>query len=80
MPEGSYDDMKQLYVVRHCSAEGQAADAPLTLEGWEQANVLRDYLLDQSIELVICSPFMRAQQTIVPLIRSSQVKLRVTIV
>ncbi|EFU42717.1 hypothetical protein PVOR_07690 [Paenibacillus vortex V453] len=25
--------MKKLYVVRHCQAEGQAADAPLTRGG-----------------------------------------------
>lgn len=69
--------MKELYVVRHCSAAGQAADSPLTWDGREQANVLRNYLLGQSIELVVCSPFIRAIQTIEPIIRSSNVQMRV---
>lgn len=69
--------MKQLYVVRHCSAEGQSADAPLTHHGLEQTNVLRDYLLGQSIELVVCSPFLRAKQTIEPFVRSGNVQMKV---
>jgi broad specificity phosphatase PhoE len=30
--------MKHIYLVRHCQATGQEADAPLTALGQEQAN------------------------------------------
>jgi 2,3-bisphosphoglycerate-dependent phosphoglycerate mutase len=59
--------MKTLYVVRHCKAEGQAADAPLTPEGVAQANSLADALATANIERIISSPYVRAVQSIAPL-------------
>jgi 2,3-bisphosphoglycerate-dependent phosphoglycerate mutase len=61
--------MKTLYVVRHCKAEGQEADAPLTLEGVAQANRLADSLAAANIERIISSPYVRATQSIAPLAR-----------
>jgi 2,3-bisphosphoglycerate-dependent phosphoglycerate mutase len=61
--------MKTLYVVRHCKAEGQEADAPLTPEGVAQANSLAALLATANIERIVSSPYVRATQTIAPLAR-----------
>jgi 2,3-bisphosphoglycerate-dependent phosphoglycerate mutase len=61
--------MKTLYVVRHCKAEGQEADAPLTPEGVAQANSLAGLLATANIERIVSSPYVRATQTIAPLAR-----------
>jgi 2,3-bisphosphoglycerate-dependent phosphoglycerate mutase len=59
--------VKTLYVVRHCQAEGQDADARLTPEGVAQANRLADFLCKANIERIISSPYKRATQSIEPL-------------
>jgi 2,3-bisphosphoglycerate-dependent phosphoglycerate mutase len=59
--------MKTLYVVRHCKAEGQEADAPLTPEGVAQSNSLADSLATANIQRIISSPYIRATQSIAPL-------------
>lgn len=59
--------MKTLYIVRHCKAEGQEADAPLTPEGIAQSNCLADLLANAAIERIISSPYTRATQSIEPL-------------
>ncbi|MBV9927557.1 MAG: histidine phosphatase family protein [Acidobacteria bacterium] len=61
--------MKTLYVVRHCKAEGQEADAPLTPEGFAQSDSLADSLATANIERIISSPYTRATQSIAPLAR-----------
>lgn len=58
---------KNIYIVRHCKAEGQASDARLTATGVEQAQKLADFLSDKNIEYFISSPFERAYRTIAPL-------------
>lgn len=59
--------MKTLYVVRHCKAEGQEADAPLTPGGVAQSHGLADSLATANIERIISSPYVRATQSIAPL-------------
>lgn len=59
--------MKNIYVVRHCQAEGQEADAGLTEHGRQQAEQLANFLLDKHIDYIISSPFERACCTIAPL-------------
>jgi 2,3-bisphosphoglycerate-dependent phosphoglycerate mutase len=59
--------MKNVYVVRHCKAEGQAPDAQLTATGIQQANKLAEFLSDKNIDCIISSPFLRAYHTIAPL-------------
>lgn len=61
--------MKTLYVVRHCEAEGQEADAPLTPEGVAQSDRLAVSLATADIERIISSPYLRATQSIAPLAR-----------
>lgn len=59
--------MKNVYVVRHCKAEGQASDAQLTAIGAEQAEKLAEFLSDKDINFIISSPYERAYRTIKPL-------------
>jgi len=58
--------MKNIYLIRHCKAEGQEPEACLTREGEHQANVLAELLSSYSISLVISSPYKRAVDTIRP--------------
>jgi 2,3-bisphosphoglycerate-dependent phosphoglycerate mutase len=59
--------MKNIFIVRHCKAEGQASDARLTETGIEQAEKLASFLSDKEIDTIISSPFERAHRTIAPL-------------
>jgi 2,3-bisphosphoglycerate-dependent phosphoglycerate mutase len=57
---------RTVFLVRHCKAEGQAPDAPLTDEGKEQAESLTAALSAVAIERIVSSPYVRARQTITP--------------
>lgn len=59
--------MNNIYIVRHCKAEGQAADAQLTDLGVQQAHKLADLLSNRPIDYIISSPYESAYQTIKPL-------------
>jgi 2,3-bisphosphoglycerate-dependent phosphoglycerate mutase len=56
-----------LYLVRHCHATGQEADAPLTETGQQQAIALADRFCEVPIDRIISSPFVRAWQSVMPL-------------
>ncbi|APC50000.1 histidine phosphatase family protein [Virgibacillus halodenitrificans] len=57
---------KLIYVVRHCKAEGQEPEAPLTEQGKQQANQLAAFF-NKRPDRIISSPFIRAQQSVDPL-------------
>lgn len=59
--------MRNVYVVRHCKAEGQAADAALTETGVKQAKALAGFLSEKPIDYIVSSPYKRAYRTIQPL-------------
>jgi 2,3-bisphosphoglycerate-dependent phosphoglycerate mutase len=59
--------MKTIYIVRHCKAEGQEPDAPLTTEGVLQALRLVETLAGVEIERIISSPYRRAKDSVTPL-------------
>ena len=59
--------MKRVYLVRHCSAAGQATDRPLTPEGEAQALRLADFLAPLGVTRIVSSPFVRAVRSIAPL-------------
>ena len=61
--------VKRLFLVRHCESTGQGASAPLTATGQIQAARLADYLTTLGVELLVSSPYTRAQQSIAPLAR-----------
>jgi 2,3-bisphosphoglycerate-dependent phosphoglycerate mutase len=58
---------KIIYLVRHCQATGQAADARLTAEGIDQAEALAEFLSGAQIGQIVSSPFDRALKSIKPL-------------
>lgn len=67
----------QIYVIRHCEATGQSEDAPLTAKGFEQAELLANFLKDIGIERIICSPYLRAQQSVAPFVQGNNIPLTV---
>lgn len=72
-----------LYLVRHCRAEGQEPDAPLTAAGTIEAETLATFLIAAAqsdgvrIERIVASPFLRAQQSIAPLARQLELPVEV---
>lgn len=65
-PDGRMHSVKQIYLVRHCKANGQEATASLTEEGLLQSERLADSFFDKNIEFIISSPFERAIASIRP--------------
>jgi 2,3-bisphosphoglycerate-dependent phosphoglycerate mutase len=59
--------VKRLFLVRHCESTGQDASAPLTARGQTQAIHLADYLETLGVDLLVSSPYTRAQQSVAPL-------------
>lgn len=57
---------KNIYLIRHCKAEGQEPEARLTSEGELQAIELSKLLSSLQIEFVVTSPYKRAVDTIGP--------------
>lgn len=58
--------MRRLFLVRHCESTGQEASAPLTAVGQTQAVHLADYLTTVGANLLVSSPYTRAQQSLAP--------------
>jgi len=59
--------LMKIYLIRHCSAEGQPPEARLTEEGEKQAVELTNFFANVQIDRIISSPFKRAVDTIHPL-------------
>ncbi|MGD6778004.1 histidine phosphatase family protein [Sutcliffiella horikoshii] len=57
---------KNIYIVRHCQAQGQPAESPLTKEGFKQAAELAVLFSNIQINRIISSPFLRAIQSVEP--------------
>lgn len=55
---------KNIYIIRHCKAEGQSKESQLTEIGFTQATELSSFLSDIKVDRIISSPFLRAIQTI----------------
>ncbi|HLR79921.1 MAG TPA: histidine phosphatase family protein [Bacillota bacterium] len=60
--------MKNIYLIRHCTAAGQHPDSPLTRDGLRQAVQLKDFFISQNIDCdrIISSPYLRAIDSIRP--------------
>ncbi|WP_306461650.1 histidine phosphatase family protein [Robertmurraya kyonggiensis] len=59
--------MKNIYLIRHCEAEGQPFETKLTENGIKQAIELENFFVDKQVERIISSPYKRAVQSIQPL-------------
>lgn len=68
---------KNIYLIRHCKAEGQPAEAKLTDLGVNQAKELMEFLKPYDIQYIASSPYVRAVDTITPL--SKELNLSINI-
>ncbi|OZM58082.1 histidine phosphatase family protein [Lottiidibacillus patelloidae] len=68
---------KEIYIVRHCAAEGQPADANLTDIGMKQAKKLADYFVDKNVGRIFSSPYVRAIQSVKPLASMKGIEIEV---
>lgn len=66
---------KNIYIIRHCEAVGQSSDSPLTEKGIIQADELTEFLSDINVDRIICSPFLRAIQTIKPFAENRNIEI-----
>ncbi|QST01236.1 histidine phosphatase family protein [Pontibacillus sp. ALD_SL1] len=66
---------KEVYIIRHCKAEGQEPEASLTKEGMAQAEKLQVFFQDKEIDRILTSPYKPAIQSIHPLGREKRVAL-----
>jgi 2,3-bisphosphoglycerate-dependent phosphoglycerate mutase len=64
-----------IYIVRHCKAEGQSPGTNLTEVGQKQAEKLAKFMSDKDIEGIISSPFTRAYQSIYPFAKKSGINV-----
>ncbi|MGY0691717.1 histidine phosphatase family protein [Virgibacillus sp. FSP13] len=71
--------MKNIFLVRHCSADGQHKDSPLTYKGMRQAQLLSNFFSEQKIQVdkIISSPYLRAIESIKPF--AEQINTRIEI-
>ena len=67
--------MREIVLVRHAAASGQGAEAPLTVEGRQQAVELADVLLRLGGQRVVSSPFRRAIESAEPFARRAGVTI-----
>jgi 2,3-bisphosphoglycerate-dependent phosphoglycerate mutase len=68
---------KKLFIIRHCKAEGQPAEADLTKDGYIQANNLAEFFADAKIDRVLSSPFLRALETVKPFAKKQNLEVEV---
>jgi 2,3-bisphosphoglycerate-dependent phosphoglycerate mutase len=66
---------KKIYVIRHCEAEGQPPESPLTEKGYKQALELSEFLSEIKVDKVVTSPYLRAVQTIEPLAKKLKLEI-----
>ncbi|WP_010676698.1 histidine phosphatase family protein [Bacillus timonensis] len=71
--------MKKIYTIRHCEAEGQSPDAPLTEKGQLQAMELAAFFENRKVDRIISSPFKRAIQTIQPLANKRNIDIEMNV-
>ncbi|THE13060.1 histidine phosphatase family protein [Bacillus timonensis] len=67
--------MKNIYIIRHCEAEGQEPEAPLTNNGQTQAVDVAAFFENRKIDRIISSPFKRAIQSIQPLANEINIEI-----
>lgn len=67
--------LKKIFVVRHCKAEGQPPESPRTEEGFKQAKELAAFFNNIKVDRIISSPYKRAIQTVQPLAEQLNVEI-----
>lgn len=69
--------LKKIYIIRHCEAEGQPAEAQLTDRGFKQALEVSEFFSEIKIDRIISSPYKRAIQSIQPLAEQLNLKIEI---
>ena len=69
--------MKKIYIIRHCEAEGQLAEAQLTDRVFKQAMEVFSFFSSIKIDRIISSPSKRAIQTIQPLSKRLNIEIEI---
>lgn len=67
--------MKNIYIIRHCEAEGQPPKSTLTDRGVKQSSDLACFFDHIKVERIISSPYKRAIETIQPLANQLNVEI-----
>jgi phosphohistidine phosphatase SixA len=69
-----------IYLVRHADASktGEDSGRPITPKGEQQAKALADWCVAKGIDVksIICSPFLRTQQTAAPIGKALDVQVK----
>jgi 2,3-bisphosphoglycerate-dependent phosphoglycerate mutase len=60
------EGIRYIYLVRHCKAEGQPPESPLTSEGVAQTVQLAEKLARTGVQQIVSSPYVRAVESIRP--------------
>ncbi|HLQ97537.1 MAG TPA: histidine phosphatase family protein [Candidatus Dormibacteraeota bacterium] len=68
---------KRIYIIRHCEAQGQLPESPLTEKGCAQAKDLSEFLSNTKIDRMISSPFLRAIQSVEPISKKRNIKIEI---
>ncbi|MGD7054329.1 histidine phosphatase family protein [Sutcliffiella horikoshii] len=66
---------KNIYIVRHCQAQGQPAESQLTKKGFKQAAELAVLFSNIQINRIISSPFLRAIQSVEPFSKEMNISI-----
>lgn len=69
--------MKKIYIIRHCEADGQSAEAHLTSRGSIQATDLSAFFSTIQVDRIISSPYKRAIDSIQPLAKQLNVEIEI---
>ena len=71
--------IKKIYFVRHCIADGQHIDSPLTTIGMRQAHLLSIFFSEQDVKIdkIISSPYLRAIESIKPYAEKENIKIEI---
>lgn len=71
--------MKRIILIRHCHAEGQHEDSPLTRNGVNQAERVALFLENNhfKVDRIVTSPFLRAIETIKPFAEKHHIPIEI---
>jgi broad specificity phosphatase PhoE len=72
----AYQNMK-IHILRHGQRSAGYGDVPLSQEGLQQAQHLAQNSSLQDVNLILCSPKIRTQQTVLPLSERLQVPVQI---
>ena len=68
---------KNIYIVRHCQAEGQPPESQLTEVGFQQAAELAVLFSNMKINRILSSPYLRAIQTVEPMSKETNIRIEI---